>query len=138
MAREQKQVLMLSTSAATVLLALAAVIWCCSSRHDRRPNTRTSGHQRVRTTDDDIDTIDEAERERHGERYREKPTADSSPPTLVGQRVVIRGLIGRPEMNGSEGVATRFSQAQGRYIVMTAGGVESAIKEANLRPLRSR
>ena len=130
---------MLSTSAATVLLALAAVIWCWSgSRHDRRPNTRTSGHQRVRTTDDDIDTIDEAEREGQGERYREKPTADTSPPTLVGQRVVISGLIGRPEMNGSEGVATRFSQAQGRYIVMTAGGVESAIKEANLRPLRSR
>ena len=52
---------------------------------------------------------------------------------LVGRRVQIHGLTTRADMNGLEGVATSYSQHRGRYIVMSAGGVETAIKPSNLR-----
>ena len=54
---------------------------------------------------------------------------------MVGRRVQIVSLVGRADMNGLEGVATSYSHPRGRYIVMSAGGIESAIKASNLRPL---
>lgn len=66
--------------------------------------------------------------------------ASSSPkgesPTLallVGQRVRIHGLVGRPELNGTCGLARSFDAQTGRYAVrLDADGTRVALKPANL------
>ena len=55
-------------------------------------------------------------------------------PTLLGCRVCIAGLKGRPELNGRCGVARRFDAAKGRYEVAVEGEAEAVLlKPANLQ-----
>ena len=52
---------------------------------------------------------------------------------LVGQRVRIHGLVGRPELNGTCGLARSFDAQTGRYAVrLDADGTRVALKPANL------
>jgi NAD(P)-dependent dehydrogenase (short-subunit alcohol dehydrogenase family) len=53
---------------------------------------------------------------------------------LVGLRVKISGLSGRPELNGQHGVAVSFSEASGRYSVSLSGGEVVALKSTNIEP----
>ena len=46
---------------------------------------------------------------------------DVTPP-LVGKRVQVRGLVGRPELNGSLGTANSFDESTGRYQVVLDTG----------------
>ena len=48
---------------------------------------------------------------------------ESSEPALLGQRVVLRGLSARPELNGQRGLAQSFEG--GRYVVALEDGGES-------------
>ena len=54
---------------------------------------------------------------------------------LLGHRVRIDGLKGRPEFNGRCGVAARFDEAKGRYEVTMEGDEALALllKQANLQ-----
>ena len=40
---------------------------------------------------------------------------------LLGVRVVISGLVGKPELNGSHGLAKTFDASNGRYGVEIDG-----------------
>ena len=51
---------------------------------------------------------------------------------LVGRRVVVNGLVGRPELNGTQGVAQSFDPASGRYNVRMDTGVMVALKPQNV------
>ena len=54
--------------------------------------------------------------------------------SLVGRRVRIAGLKGRPELNGRSGVAAYFDAAKGRYAVTVEGEAEAVLlKPANLQ-----
>ena len=56
----------------------------------------------------------------------------SRAPPLVGQRVVIAGLLGRAELNGVNGVATHFNESSGRYAVQLVDKTVVALKPSNL------
>ena len=51
---------------------------------------------------------------------------------LEGKAVVIAGLTGRPELNGTRAVATKFDHATGRYAVRLPSGAHVALKPTNL------
>lgn len=52
---------------------------------------------------------------------------------LVGQRVKIDGLVAKPELNGTEGLALSFDDGKGRYNVqMDATGSSMALKPTAL------
>lgn len=54
--------------------------------------------------------------------------------SLVGQRVVVDGLVARPEHNGTQGAALSFDPVSGRYnILMDSTGGVLALKPQNLR-----
>jgi len=53
-------------------------------------------------------------------------------PTLVDQRVRIKGLQARPGLNGQCGMATAFDVASGRYTVQLEGEQMLKVKAANL------
>ena len=54
--------------------------------------------------------------------------------SLVGQRVVVDGLVARPEHNGTQGTALSFDSVSGRYnILMDSTGGVLALKPQNLR-----
>ena len=56
---------------------------------------------------------------------------------LVGQRVRIDGLVGRPELNGKLGTAVRYHTEKGRYAVEVEGAPPREhvlLKPANLQP----
>ena len=67
--------------------------------------------------------------EAEGTVLRELPAHVES---LVGKRVDISGLSGRPELNGTTGTATAWVEAKGRYAVRLADGETVALKMANL------
>lgn len=52
-----------------------------------------------------------------------------------GQTVRLSGLQARPELNGELGVAMRFVEAEGRWLVRLADGDGKKLKPANLIPL---
>ena len=55
------------------------------------------------------------------------------PPPLLGQRVVIHGLVSRPTLNGQCGTATAFDATADRYAVRIDGSGESLkVRAANL------
>ena len=58
--------------------------------------------------------------------------AASAAAPLVGKRVVVHGLLGRPELNGSTGDVQGFREESGRYVVQI-GTQEVALRAANLR-----
>jgi len=61
-------------------------------------------------------------------------TAAAPTPNLLGRRVRIDGLKGRPELNGRCGVAGRFDAAKGRYEVAVEGEAEAVLlRPANLQ-----
>jgi len=61
-------------------------------------------------------------------------TAAAPTPNLLGRRVRIDGLKGRPELNGRCGVAGRFEAAKGRYAVTVEGEAEAVLlRPANLQ-----
>jgi len=63
-------------------------------------------------------------------------TAAAPTPNLLGRRVRIDGLKGRPELNEQCGVAERFDAAKRRYEVAVEGEAEAVlIKPANLQEL---
>ena len=49
----------------------------------------------------------------------------------VGERVEVRGLVGRPELNGRCGSVVGFDAAKGRYIVIV-GEEQLSLKSSNL------
>ena len=51
---------------------------------------------------------------------------------LIGKRVLISGLVGRPELNGTHGTAVVWSEERGRYGVRLPGGADVLLKPANL------
>ena len=55
------------------------------------------------------------------------------PAPLVGRRVRIHGLSGRPELNGLSGTATSYLSAKGRYAVAVAGHDSVLLKPSNLQ-----
>ena len=57
--------------------------------------------------------------------------ASNSAP-LVGKRVLISGLLSRPDLNGLIGEAIAFSSEKGRYTV-SVNGEELALKASNLQ-----
>ena len=63
-------------------------------------------------------------------------TAMTTPP-LLQRRVVLRGLSGRPELNGRRGTAVSFDPATGRYGVQLEGASREkvALRPASLRPV---
>ena len=57
-------------------------------------------------------------------------------PELLGRRVEVHGLASMLELNGSQGVATRFDEAKGKYHVRLDGAAKVlAFRERNLRRL---
>ena len=55
--------------------------------------------------------------------------------SLVGQRVVIDGLVAKPEHNGTQGAALSFDPTSGRYNVqLDSTGTILALKPQNLQP----
>ena len=55
--------------------------------------------------------------------------------SLVGQRVVIDGLVAKPEHNGTQGAALSFDPISGRYNVqLDSTGTILALKPQNLQP----
>ena len=63
--------------------------------------------------------------------YASARPASSAPP-LVGRSVVLNGLIARPELNGTRGIALSFNPETGRYNVQMPKGEFIALKPANL------
>ena len=54
---------------------------------------------------------------------------------LLGRRVVINGLVAKPELNGRTGTAVSFDSGKGRYSVELDGTSSSfMIKPCNLLP----
>jgi hypothetical protein len=53
---------------------------------------------------------------------------------LVGQRVIIRGLLGQTELNGKTGDAEGFNAESGRYRVRLPSGTVVMIKPEKLEP----
>ena len=54
---------------------------------------------------------------------------------LLGRRVVMDGLLGKPELNGRTGMAVSFDDDKGRYSVEVSGTSSSLmIKPSNLSP----
>ena len=77
-----------------------------------------------------------------GEEAAAEPAAaeDAAPPMIemqpsdvrsVGERVEVRGLVGRPELNGRCGSVVGFDAAKGRYIVIV-GEEQLSLKSSNL------
>jgi hypothetical protein len=57
---------------------------------------------------------------------------------LLGRRVVINGLVAKPELNGRTGTAVSFDDAKGRYSVELDNTSSSLmIKPCNLLPVCS-
>ena len=55
-------------------------------------------------------------------------------PPLLGLRVQIHGLVGKPQLNGTYGVAERYDQSIGRYMVHREDSSEKiALKPGNLK-----
>ncbi|KAL3907459.1 MAG: hypothetical protein SGPRY_010162 [Prymnesium sp.] len=52
---------------------------------------------------------------------------------LVGRRVVLEGIVSKPEWNGQLGLALSFDDAKGRYNVKLDQGELTSLKPANLR-----
>ena len=72
------------------------------------------------------------------ESQRELLTADGEAPTLlIGARVELVGLKGRPELNGSRGVCEAFVKAKMRCAIRVDGAAEAdaplALKPCNVR-----
>ena len=56
--------------------------------------------------------------------------------SLSGQRVLVHGLEGRPELNGQRGLVGSYDAAKGRYAVTLEGGGDGILlKAANLAPV---
>ena len=55
---------------------------------------------------------------------------------LVGERVIIRGLLGQTELNGKTGDAEGFNAESGRYRVRLESGTVVMIKPEKLEPTR--
>ena len=74
--------------------------------------------------------------ESYAENYAENHRAGSStrdPPSLVGKRVLVEGLVGRADLNGCEGIAGVFDEEAGRYTVRLDDGECIKIRTANLQ-----
>ena len=55
--------------------------------------------------------------------------------SFVGQRVVVDGLVAKPEHNGTQGAALSFDPISGRYsVLMDSTGTILALKPQNLQP----
>jgi hypothetical protein len=54
---------------------------------------------------------------------------------LVGRRVVINGLVGKPDLNGRTGTAVRFDDDKERYAVQLHDTSSFMIKPCNLLPV---
>ena len=63
-------------------------------------------------------------------------SASEADAPLVGKRVLISGLLARPDLNGSVGEAVSFSAGNGRYTV-NVNGEQIALRSANLAEKRS-
>jgi hypothetical protein len=62
-------------------------------------------------------------------------TMDTPTMPLLGSRVVINGLVAKPELNGRTGTAVTFDDDKGRYSVALDGTSSSfMIKPCNLLP----
>ncbi len=53
---------------------------------------------------------------------------------LLGRRVVINGIVAKPELNGRTGTAANFDHDKGRYSVKLDDGSSILIKPCNLQP----
>ena len=72
----------------------------------------------------------------HGATVEEVERARAMGAPLVGARVCVRGLQGRPELEGVAAMATSFSFASGRYVVVVLGSKEELhVRPTNLAPL---
>ena len=145
-------------------LCVAAVRACLLPGSRASRARRRNGHEALKTTDDDESEEEEhaacAEPEpAHVDRSADsnasrahkdcqpslkdcQPSLKECQPSLkedpLGQRVTIFGLVSQAELNGRTGVATRSMPEYGneRYAVIMAGGVEVAVRAANLRVVR--
>jgi hypothetical protein len=64
-----------------------------------------------------------------GDELEPEPEPEPSAAFAPGQRVVVSGLTGAPELNGSAGVVEGFTEAKGRYAINLAapGGARRAV-----------
>ena len=51
---------------------------------------------------------------------------------LVGEQVLVHGLVAKPELNDRTGTATAWNSKSGRYAVRLQDGSAVALKAANL------
>ena len=76
----------------------------------------------------------ERERARAPRNAREREeTAPRKETPLLGRRVVINGLVAKPELNGRAGTAVSFDDDKGRYLV-ELDDTSLMIKPCNLLP----
>jgi hypothetical protein len=54
---------------------------------------------------------------------------------LVGNQVLVHGLVAKPELNNRMGTAAGWDSERGRYSVRLQDGSTVALKPANLRKL---
>ena len=66
---------------------------------------------------------------------RASSRSDAQGPVCGGQTVRLCGLQARPELNGEIGLAMRFAEGAGRWLVMLRNGEGKKLKPANLQPL---
>jgi hypothetical protein len=66
------------------------------------------------------------------------PTSSSPNPSagrLLGEQVLVHGLVAKPELNNRTGMATGWDSERGRYSVRLQDGSLLSFKPANLRQL---
>ena len=78
----------------------------------------------------------EAQRDPQGEGGSSTVASGSTTAPLVGARVLISGLLARPDLNGVVGEAIAFSPESGRYTVQV-GGESLALRSKNLQVKRA-
>ena len=61
---------------------------------------------------------------------------DPSAGGLVGEQVLLHGLVAKPELNNRRGIATAWDSERGRYTVRLQDGTMVAFKPENLRSLQ--
>ena len=69
------------------------------------------------------------------------PSSSSPGPSagrLVGEQVLVHGLVAKPELNDRTGTAAGWDSERGRYSVRLRDGSTVALKPANLRKLEQK
>jgi len=78
------------------------------------------------------DRVQEAAMAAHMKEHMEDEIVPGAPP--VGSRVVLHGIVAKPELNGMTGIIESHIADKGRCGVKLGDGSVISLKPANLRP----